>query len=51
MRNTIYYDWFIRSLNKSHKHEYDQCSINQQKDWYILYLENRLDSRKEGEKS
>jgi len=46
MRNTVYYKWFINSLSKSDKHEYDQMSINQQKDWYIMYLENHYSVKK-----
>jgi hypothetical protein len=40
MRNTIYYKWFIESLTEQQKKEYSEMSINQQKDWYISYLEN-----------
>jgi len=39
MRNTIYYKWFIDSLREDQKNDYNQMSINQQKDWYISYLE------------
>ena len=40
MRNTIYYKWFIEGLTDEQKKEYSEMSINQQKDWYISYLEN-----------
>lgn len=43
MRNTVYYTWFIKSLTKEQKEDYQQRSINQQKDWYISYLEAHFD--------
>jgi hypothetical protein len=39
-RNTIYYKWFNESLRDDQKADYEQMSINQQKDWYISYLES-----------
>lgn len=39
MRNTVYFRWFMESLSESQKQEYNGMSINQQKDWYISYLE------------
>lgn len=44
MKNTIYYKWFIESLTEAQKVEYKEMSINQQKDWYISYLENHYKS-------
>jgi len=46
MRNTIYFKRFQQSLSESDKQEYRQMSINQQKDWYIMYLENNFKSKK-----
>lgn len=40
MRDNIYHKWFMDSLSDSQKKEYGQMSINQQKDWYIGYLES-----------
>jgi hypothetical protein len=45
MRNTIYYKWFIDSLREDQKKDYQQMSINQQKDWYIRYLESKYSSK------
>jgi hypothetical protein len=39
MRNTVYYRWFIESLTEDQRKDYREMSINQQKDWYISYLE------------
>jgi hypothetical protein len=40
MKNTIYYKWFIEGLNEQQQKEFRDMSINEQKDWYISYLEN-----------
>ena len=40
MRNTIYFKWFMESLTENQKSEYNNMSMNQQKDWYIMYLES-----------
>lgn len=40
MRNTIYYKWFIESLTPDQKEHYNSLSINEQKDWYISFLED-----------
>ena len=39
-RDTIYFKWFMESLRPDQKADYRQMSINQQKDWYISYLES-----------
>ena len=41
MRNTIYFKQLQQSLSESDKEQYRQMSINQQKDWYIMYLEQQ----------
>jgi hypothetical protein len=46
MRNTIYYEWFIESLTEEQKKEYNDMSINEQKNWYISYLENSYSPKK-----
>lgn len=40
MKDTIYFKCFMDSLRDDQKHDYRQMSINQQKDWYISYLES-----------
>ena len=45
MRNTVYYQWFIESLREDQLKDYNQRSINQQKDWYISYLEDHFGSK------
>ncbi len=45
MRNTIYFKWFMESLRDDQKKDYRDMSINQQKDWYISYLENHYSSK------
>ena len=40
MKNNIYFKWFMDSLSENQKKDYRQMSINQQKDWYINYLES-----------
>lgn len=47
MRKTIYFKWFMDSLTDSQKSDYREMSINQQKDWYIEYLERHYDAKKE----
>lgn len=42
MKNTVYFKWFMDSLSESQRKEYRQMSINQQKDWYISYLESHF---------
>jgi len=43
MRNTIYYKWFLESLSEEQRNNYIQeLSINQQKDFYISYLESNF---------
>lgn len=42
MRNTIYFKWFMESLRDDQKKDYRDMSINQQKDWYISYLESKF---------
>lgn len=47
LRKTIYFKWFMDSLSDSDKEQYRQMSINQQKDWYISYLEDHYKARVE----
>lgn len=42
MRSSIYFKYFMDSLSDSQRREYREMSINQQKDWYIGYLEAQL---------
>jgi hypothetical protein len=42
MKNNIYFRFFKKSLNKEQQLDYDQSSINKQKDWYISYLEDNF---------
>jgi hypothetical protein len=44
-RNTIYFKWFMESLRPDQKADYNEMSINQQKDWYISYLESCYDAK------
>lgn len=46
MSTSIYFKWFQESLTDEQKKEYREMSINQQKDWYISYLENHYSSKK-----
>lgn len=46
-RNTIYFKWFMESLSTDQQKEYSEMSINQQKDWYISYLENHYSTKSE----
>jgi hypothetical protein len=47
MKNTIQFKWFIESLTDQQKKDYNEESINNQKDWYISYLENHYTSKNE----
>ncbi len=40
MRNSPQYKWFLKSLREDQLEDFNQGSINQQKDWYISYLED-----------
>lgn len=40
-QDNIHFKGFWQSLTDAQKLEYREYSINQQKDWYINYLENR----------
>lgn len=40
MRNTYRYEQFKKSLSKEDQKQYREMSINQQKDWYIGWLES-----------
>ena len=49
MRNTIYFNmksliiyFNMKSLRDDPKKDYRDMSINQQKDWYISYLESKV---------
>lgn len=41
MRNSIYFRWFMESLRPDQVKDYNSYSINEQKNWYISYLEER----------
>ena len=45
MKDNTYFKWFQDSLSDEQKQEYRDMSINQQKDWYISYLETHYQSR------
>lgn len=46
MRDSIYFRWFMKDLKRDHLiNDYREMSINQQKDWYINWLEKYFDSR------
>ena len=45
MKDNIYFKWFMESLPEAMKKEYRAMSINQQKDWYITYLENHYSAK------
>lgn len=45
MRDTIYFRWFLESLSQEDKKQYRDMSINQQKDWYINYLEKHYQAK------
>jgi len=47
VRNTPYFRWFQASLTESQIKDYREMSLNQQKDWYISYLENHYEVKKE----
>ncbi len=40
MKNNIYFKWFMESLREDQKKDYQQYSLNEQKNWYIGYLED-----------
>ncbi len=42
MRDNIYYKWFIKSLREDQLKDYVISSINEQKTWYINYLEDHF---------
>lgn len=46
MRNSPYYRWFIASLTEQQLKDYREYSIDQQKDWYISYLERHYEVKK-----
>lgn len=46
MRDTIYFKWFIESLRADQIKDFREMSINQQKDWYIRYLEDHYEPKK-----
>lgn len=46
MRDNIYFRWFWKSLSESQKKDYQEMSLNQQKDWYISYLEDHYEPKK-----
>ena len=48
MKNNIYFRWFWASLSESQKKDYREMSLNQQKDWYISYLESNYGDRRPG---
>lgn len=45
-RNSIYFNWFLKDLRKDQLEDFNQRSINMQKDWYIRYLENHYNPSK-----
>lgn len=47
MRDNFYFRSFMRSLSKDQQKEYRDMSINQQKDWYISFLENHYQVKEE----
>ena len=48
-QDNIYFKWFWESLREDQKKDYRDMSINQQKDWYISYLESKYSAKKEDE--
>lgn len=42
MKNSTAFKNFIASLTAQQQIEYREMSINQQKDWYINWLENQI---------
>jgi len=40
--DTIYFNSFINSLRKDQREDFKTFSLNQQKDWYISYLESKI---------
>lgn len=49
MRDNIYFKWFMNSLREDQKKDYREMSINQQKDWYINYLEDHYKVKKKND--
>lgn len=45
-RDSIYYKWFLDDLREDQLKDFNQRSINQQKDWYIRYLEKHYHIKK-----
>lgn len=45
MSNSIQFKWFMQNLSADDKKQYRDMSINQQKDWYISYLENHYHAK------
>lgn len=50
MKDNIYFKWFMQSLRPDQKKDYREMSINQQKDWYITYLEDHCSAKTKNEK-
>ena len=48
-QDNIFFKWFWESLREDQKKDYRDMSINQQKDWYISYLESHYSVKKEDE--
>ena len=44
--DNIYFKWFWKSLREDQQKDYREMSINQQKDWYISYLESHYSVKK-----
>lgn len=42
MSNSIIFKWFLSNLTDQQRADYREASINQQKDWYIYYLEQHF---------
>ena len=42
MRTSYYYKKFLEGLSTDDQYQFQQSSINQQKDWYITHLESEL---------
>jgi hypothetical protein len=48
-QDNIFFKWFWQSLRPDQQKDYQELSINQQKDWYISYLETHYSAKKEDE--
>jgi hypothetical protein len=44
--DNIYYKWFWESLRDDQKKDFRDMSINEQKNWYISYLESHYSVKK-----